>query len=67
MAETNAYLFAGKVRLGLRFFPGNMSRLPDDLQDLAGGRIPLHGGKPFGLTLGIADFNGMVYWLTRLF
>lgn len=46
-----AYLLADKLRIGLRILPGNNS--------------PIHGGKKIALTFGIADLNGLVYWMLR--
>ena len=46
-----AYLLADKLRIGFRVLPGN---------DTA-----VHGGKKIALTFGIADLNGLVYWMLR--
>lgn len=46
-----AYLLADKLRIGLRVLPGNTSAV--------------HGGKKVALTLGLADLNGLVYWMLR--
>lgn len=46
-----AYLLADKLRVGFRFLPGN---------DTA-----VHGGKKIALTFGLADLNGLVYWMLR--
>jgi predicted acylesterase/phospholipase RssA len=46
-----AYLLADKLRIGLRILPGNNSAI--------------HDGKKMALTFGIADLNGLVYWMLR--
>lgn len=46
-----AYLLADKLRLGFRLLPGNTSAI--------------HGGKDIALTFGIADLNGLLYWMLR--
>jgi hypothetical protein len=46
-----AYLLADKLRIGFRLLPGNHSEV--------------HGGKKVALTFGIADLNGLVYWMLR--
>jgi predicted acylesterase/phospholipase RssA len=46
-----AYLLADKLRVGVRILPGNNSAI--------------HGGKKIALTFGLADLNGLVYWMLR--
>jgi hypothetical protein len=46
-----AYLLADKLRIGFRVLPGNTSAV--------------HGGKKVALTFGLADLNGLVYWMLR--
>ncbi|HEY6109694.1 MAG TPA: patatin-like phospholipase family protein [Gemmatimonadales bacterium] len=46
-----AYLLADKLRIGVRVLPGNTSAV--------------HGGKKIALTFGLADLNGLVYWMLR--
>ena len=46
-----AYLLADKLRIGFRLLPGNVSAV--------------HGGKKIALTFGLADLNGLVYWMLR--
>ena len=46
-----AYLLADKLRIGFRLLPGNTSAI--------------HGGKNIALTFGLADLNGLVYWMLR--
>ena len=46
-----AYLLADKLRIGFRLLPGNDSAV--------------HGGKKVALTFGLADLNGLVYWMLR--
>jgi len=46
-----AYLLADKLRIGFRILPGNDSAV--------------HGGNKIALTIGLADLNGLVYWMLR--
>jgi len=46
-----AYLLADKLRIGFRLLPGNNSAV--------------HDGKKVALTFGLADLNGLVYWMLR--
>jgi predicted acylesterase/phospholipase RssA len=46
-----AYLLADKLRIGFRVLPGNTSAV--------------HGGKKVAVTFGLADLNGLVYWMLR--
>ncbi|MGH7539168.1 MAG: patatin-like phospholipase family protein [Gemmatimonadales bacterium] len=46
-----AYLLADKLRIGFRFLPGNDSAV--------------HGSNTVALTFGLADVNGLVYWMLR--
>ena len=46
-----AYLLADKLRIGLRFLPRNESAV--------------HDGKKIALTFGLADLNGLIYWMLR--
>jgi predicted acylesterase/phospholipase RssA len=46
-----AYLLADKLRIGFRLLPGNDSAV--------------HGGNKVALTIGLADLNGLVYWMLR--
>ncbi len=46
-----AYLLADKLRIGFRLLPGNNSAV--------------HGGNTVALTIGLADLNGLVYWMLR--
>jgi hypothetical protein len=48
-----AYLLADKVRIGLRFIPDNDSEV--------------QSGSTVGLTLGLSDMNGVLYWVLRKF
>ena len=50
-ADVVARLLADKLRIGFRVLPGNTSAV--------------HGGKKVALTLGLADLNGLVYWMLR--
>jgi hypothetical protein len=49
--ETAAYVLGGKMRLALRALPANTTAV--------------HGGRRWAATAGIADFNGLLYWLLR--
>jgi predicted acylesterase/phospholipase RssA len=46
-----AYLLADKVRVGIRLLPGN--------------RSAIYGGREIALTFGLADLNGLLYWILR--
>ena len=46
-----AYFFAGKITGTLRWIPNNASEL--------------YGGDDVAVILGVADFNGLLYWLSR--
>jgi predicted acylesterase/phospholipase RssA len=46
-----AYLLGDKLRVGFRLLPGNTSAV--------------HGGKKIALTFGLADLNGLAYWMLR--
>ncbi|MCA9736081.1 MAG: patatin-like phospholipase family protein [Gemmatimonadetes bacterium] len=46
-----AYLFAGKVTTTVRWMPGNDSEL--------------YSGDDVAVILGLADFNGLLYWISR--
>jgi predicted acylesterase/phospholipase RssA len=46
-----AYLLTDKVRVGFRLLPGNTSAV--------------HGGRKIALMFGLADLNGLLYWMLR--
>jgi hypothetical protein len=52
--EVTSYFLGGKVRASLRVLPGNGDRASN-----------IQGGERWAMTFGLADVNGLMYWLLR--
>lgn len=52
--EVTSYFLGGKVRASLRVLPGNGDTASN-----------IQGGERWAMTFGLADVNGLMYWLLR--